>query len=98
MSIQEMLKERRKPQPFELAGVTFYLGRISAKDLSEASAAGDGVRQSAEMLSRTVLDADGNRVWASADEAMEADWGLLKPLMDQVQRVNGLDVEDQRGN
>lgn len=64
-----------RPEPLELAGHNFQLRRPSALDLMEALAVGRDTpdRFHCWLVLRHLLDAEGNPVFSSIDEVMNAD-------------------------
>jgi hypothetical protein len=93
MTLRETLAERLKPMPHDVPELgTVLIRRITGNDAENVSAK-DGLKSAFSLVSAAVLDANGTPLFASAEDAAQADWPMVQRLLKLCNQVNAVNVD-----
>jgi hypothetical protein len=72
-------------------GVAVQVRRLSVAEMLRIGKRPDDTRPQ-EMAVACLMDEEGNPLFADAAAVNECDWAVFQPLLDEMNRVNGLNV------
>ena len=91
------------PQPVEVEGVTVYIRPLTAgglarllHDVDAAKAEGTPWKTDFEFVATSVIDADNNRVFDTADAVADQSPAVVAQLLQACLKANGIGDIDQK--